>query len=66
MKQGFEVASNKVDNKNRNNKDVTILDFLPNANNLKTTEIGISKIISRLFYLVNNSFTKSNITKSLD
>ena len=53
-KQGFIVIPYKVDYKNSNNKVVTILDFLPSADNLKTTEIGIREIIGRLFYLVKN------------
>ena len=53
-KQEFIVIPWKVDYKNSNNKVVTILDFLPSADNLKTTEIGIREIIGRLLYLVKN------------
>ena len=49
-KQGFEVIPYNVDYKNSNIKDVTILDFLPSANNLELTETGIREIIGRLFY----------------
>jgi len=51
-KQGFEVIPYKVDYIFSNNKDVTFLDFLPSANNLELTEIGIREIIGRIFYLV--------------
>jgi len=53
-KQGFIVIPYKVDYKSERNKENTILDFLPSADYLKTTEIGIREIIGRLFYLVNN------------
>jgi uncharacterized SAM-binding protein YcdF (DUF218 family) len=53
-KQGFIVIPYKVDYKISNNKDVTILDFLPSANNLELTETGIREIIARLFYLVKD------------
>ena len=53
-KQGFIVISYKVDYKTSNNKDVTILDFLPSANNLELTETGIREVIGRLFYLVKD------------
>ena len=53
-KQGFDVVPYKVDYKISNNKDVTILDFLPSANNLELTETGIREIIGRLFYLIKD------------
>jgi uncharacterized SAM-binding protein YcdF (DUF218 family) len=53
-KQGFIVITYRVDYKISNNKDVTILDFLPSANNLELTETGIREIIGRLFYLVKD------------
>ena len=53
-KKGFIVISYKVDYKTSNNKDVTILDFLPSANNLELTETGIREVIGRLFYLVKD------------
>ena len=53
-KQGFDVVPYNVDYKNSNIKDVTILDFLPSANNLELTETGIREIIGRLFYLIKD------------
>ena len=53
-KQGFIVIPYKVDYKISNNKDVTIMDFLPSANNIVLTETGIREIIARLFYLVKD------------
>ena len=50
-KQGFIVIPYKVDYKSERNKN-TILDFLPSADYLKTSETGIREIIGRLFYLV--------------
>jgi uncharacterized SAM-binding protein YcdF (DUF218 family) len=51
-KKGFEVIPYKVDYKSDRSKEITIIDFLPSAEYLKTTEIGIREIIGRLFYLV--------------
>ena len=53
-KQGFEVIPFKVDYKSDRNKEVTILDFFPSAENLKITETGIREIVGRLFYFVKN------------
>ena len=53
-KQGFEVLPYKVDYKTVGNKQLTLIDFLPSAINLESTEIGIREIIGRLFYLVKN------------
>ncbi len=50
--QGIEVIPFKVEHKFSNNKVVTILDFLPSANNLKTIETGVKEIIGRLFYVI--------------
>ena len=44
----------KVDYKSDRNKEVTILDFFPSAENLKITETGIREIVGRLFYFVKN------------
>ncbi len=52
--QGFIVIPYMADYKSERNKENTILDFLPSADYLKTTEIGIREIIGRLFYLVNS------------
>ena len=51
-KQGFEVVPYKVDYKTGRNKEMTILEFLPNANNLKNTETGLRKIIGRILYTI--------------
>ena len=53
-KQGFEVIPYKVDYKSERNTEMTIIDFLPSADNLKTTETAVREIIGRLFYLVNS------------
>ena len=51
-KQGFEVIPCKVDYKTEKNKVTTIIDFLPNADYLKNSEIGFKEILGRIFYLV--------------
>lgn len=53
-KQGFIVIPYKVDYKLDRNKEVTILDFLPNTEYLKITEIGFREVVGRLFYLMKN------------
>ena len=51
-KQGFEVVPYKVDYKSGRNKEMTILEFLPNANNLKNIETGFRELLGRLFYII--------------
>jgi uncharacterized SAM-binding protein YcdF (DUF218 family) len=53
-KQAFDVVSYKVDYKSERNAEITVIDFLPSADNLKTTETAIREIIGRLFYLVKD------------
>jgi uncharacterized SAM-binding protein YcdF (DUF218 family) len=53
-KQGFIVIPYKVDYKSDRNAEMTIIDFFPNAENLKTTETAVREIIGRLFYLVKS------------
>ena len=53
-KQGFIVITYKVDYKSDKNKEVTIIDLFPSAENLKITETGIKEIIGRIFYLVKS------------
>ena len=53
-KQGFEVVPYKVDYKSERNAEMTIINFLPSADNLQTTETAVREIIGRLFYLVNS------------
>ena len=53
-KQGFEVIPYKVDFKVGGDFKITLLDFLPNANKLELTEIGIREIIGRIFYLIKD------------
>jgi len=50
-KQGFIVIPYKIDYKSEQNKETTLLDFLPRADYLKITEIGLRELIGRLFYL---------------
>ena len=52
-KQGFEVLPYKVDYKTVGNKQLTLIDFLPSAINLESTEIGIREIIGRIYYIIN-------------
>jgi uncharacterized SAM-binding protein YcdF (DUF218 family) len=49
-KQGFSVIPYKVDYKSERNKEITLLDFLPNANYLKNSETGFREIIGRILY----------------
>ncbi len=51
-KQGFNVIPYKVDFKTIRNKKITILDFLPNAGNIKDSEIGIRELFGRMFYFI--------------
>jgi uncharacterized SAM-binding protein YcdF (DUF218 family) len=53
-KQGFIVIPYKVDYKSERNTEMTIISFLPSADNLKKTETAVREIIGRLFYLVNS------------
>ena len=51
-KQGFIVIPYKVDYKTQRNKEITILDFLPSAENLKKTETGLREIMGRIIYTI--------------
>ena len=53
-KQGIEVIPYKVDYKSERNKEITIIDFLPSADNLKINETGIREIIGRLYYSIRS------------
>ena len=53
-KQGFEVIPYKLDYKTERNAEMTIIDVLPSADNLKTTETAVREIIGRIFYLVKS------------
>ena len=53
-KEGIEIIPFKVDYKTAGESAITVMDFLPNANNLELTETGIREIIGRLFYLVKD------------
>ena len=52
-KQGFVVIPYKVDYKSERNKKITIIDFMPSANNLRITETGIRELIGRILYTLN-------------
>jgi uncharacterized SAM-binding protein YcdF (DUF218 family) len=52
--QGFEVVPYKVDYKTAGESAITVLHFLPSAENLKITETGIREKIGRLFYLIKS------------
>ena len=49
-KQGFNVIPYKVDYKVERNKEMLIMDFLPDAESLKRTETGIREFMGRLIY----------------
>jgi uncharacterized SAM-binding protein YcdF (DUF218 family) len=53
-KQGFKVIPYNMDFKASRNNEIVIMDFLPDAEDLKQTETGIKEIIARIFYLVKN------------
>ena len=50
--QGFDVIPYRVDYKTGSHNKITIMDFLPSANNLELTEIGIREIIGRIYYFI--------------
>ncbi len=52
--QGFEVIPFKVDYKIGRKKELVIMDFLPDADDLKITELGVKEIIGRIFYFLKN------------
>ena len=49
-KKGIIVFQYKVDYKISRNKKITILDFIPSANNLQIVELGFREIIGNLYY----------------
>ena len=51
-KQGFNIVPYKVDFKTKRNKEITLLDFLASADNLRNTETGIRELIGRIFYSI--------------
>jgi uncharacterized SAM-binding protein YcdF (DUF218 family) len=51
-KQGFEVVPYKVDYKTAGESAITVIDFLPSAENLGMTETGFREIIGRLYYII--------------
>jgi uncharacterized SAM-binding protein YcdF (DUF218 family) len=51
-KEGIEVIPFKVDYKVGVNKEILIMDLLPNAESLKLTETGIREVIGRFFYRI--------------
>jgi len=53
-KQGFIVIPYKVDYRAAGNRKITLIDFIPSANNLKVTETGIREIVGRTFYLIKS------------
>jgi uncharacterized SAM-binding protein YcdF (DUF218 family) len=53
-KQGIKVIPYKVDFKIGRNKEMVIMDYLPNAESVKLTENGVREIIGRLFYLIKH------------
>jgi uncharacterized SAM-binding protein YcdF (DUF218 family) len=54
-KQGFKVIPYRVDFKAVGKSKLTILEFLPSADNIKLTETGIREILGRIFYLIKTS-----------
>jgi uncharacterized SAM-binding protein YcdF (DUF218 family) len=53
-KQEFKVTPYNVDYKTGGNNQVTFIDFLPSAGNLKLTETGVRELLGRLFYLLKD------------
>ena len=51
---GFNVIPYKVDFKVSQNKELIIIDFLPDAGSLEQTVTGSREIIGRIFYLIKN------------
>jgi len=51
---GFIVYPYRVDYKAAVTQAITLMDFLPDAVSLRLTEMGMRKLIGRLFYLIKN------------
>ena len=51
-KEGFIVIPYKVDYKVGRNKEIVIMDVLPDAGSLMKTEVGMRELMGRLFYLI--------------
>jgi uncharacterized SAM-binding protein YcdF (DUF218 family) len=51
-KEGFVVVDYKVDYKVAGDSELTIMDFLPSAGSLVSTEIGVRELIGRLYYSI--------------
>ena len=52
--KGFIVIPYKVDYKVNRNKEIVIMDFLPDAQCIEQTETGFREILGRLFYIIKN------------
>jgi uncharacterized SAM-binding protein YcdF (DUF218 family) len=52
--EGFNVIPYKVDYKLNRNKEIVIMDFLPDAQCLEQTETGFREILGRIFYIIKN------------
>jgi uncharacterized SAM-binding protein YcdF (DUF218 family) len=50
-REGLIAIPYKVDNKVSRNNELVVMDFLPDAEDLKLTETGIRELIGRFFYL---------------
>ena len=50
--EGINVIPYKVDFSSHNNKLITIIDFLPTAENLVKTEKGLRELLGRSFYYI--------------
>ena len=50
--EGINVIPYKVDFSGHNNKLITIIDFLPTAENLAKTEKGLRELLGRSFYYI--------------
>ena len=49
-KEGLEVVPYPVDFKSLTTDSVTFMDYLPNAESLAKTEVGMRELIGRLYY----------------
>jgi uncharacterized SAM-binding protein YcdF (DUF218 family) len=50
--EGFVVIPYKVDYKSSSKKFIDVLDLIPNADNLKESEIAIREIVGRIYYQI--------------
>jgi len=52
--EGFSVVPYKMDFKVTRNKEIVIMDLLPNSDSIKLTETGFRELLGRMFYLIQS------------